>query len=59
MAMYKPYEPEVPCPYVGSKSVICNSPKTHGRECARCGWNPDVAERRKARVRMERGKSAS
>lgn len=59
MAMYKPYEPEMPCPYVKGKNVICNSPKAHGRECACCGWHPDVAERRKARARIERGKSAS
>lgn len=59
MAMYKPYEPEVPCSYVKGRNVICNSPKAHGKECSNCGWNPAVAERRKARARIERGKSAS
>ena len=47
MAMPKMYVPEKLCPYAPQGKVVCNSEKSHNRECALCGWHPDVAERRK------------
>lgn len=56
MAMPKTYVPEKLCPYAPQGKVVCNSEKSHNRECALCGWHPDVAERRKAAARIEQAK---
>lgn len=43
---------EKPCPYHADAVVICNASYTYNRDCAKCGWHPDVESRRKAEARI-------
>lgn len=42
---------EPTCPYVTSGGVLCTDHREAPEHCARCGWNPIVACRRKAKWR--------
>ena len=44
-------ETEKICKFVLGECVICNSAGSKNRDCKKCGWNPNVAWKRKMAVK--------
>lgn len=38
---------EILCHYTKCEHIVCNSLTSKNRDCSKCGWNPNVAYKRK------------
>ena len=46
---------ENPCRYNKESAVVCSQPYYTKEACAKCGWNPEVREKRVKKVKEEHG----